>query len=117
MVEFKLWEKERKDELIRNAAEKGWNAVVQATNALLIAKGYPEEVVRSHKGRRLALEELELKDPKVAEKGLRDRFGAREHHLHVRCFYEGEYLPEKIKEDLLKVVKYIDDVEKILGLR
>ncbi|KPV64963.1 MAG: hypothetical protein AOA65_0677 [Candidatus Bathyarchaeota archaeon BA1] len=46
--------------------------------------------------------------------GLRDRFSAREHNLHVRCFYEGEYIPEGVKEDILKSESYVKDVAKIL---
>jgi len=114
VAEFGRWEKEKEDVLIRDAAEKAWNAVLQATNALLLGRGFPEEKIRSHKDRRLALDTLELRDSQVREKGFRDRFGAREHNLHERCFYEGEYVPEKIKEDILKAREYVEDVKQLL---
>jgi len=113
-AEFERWEKEKGDVFIRDAAEKAWNAVLQATNALLLGRGFPEEKIRSHRDRRLALDSLELKDPQVRDGGFRDRFGAREYHLHERCFYDGEYIPEKVREDILKAREYVEDVEKLL---
>jgi len=114
--EFEKGEGAQSDILIRDAAEKAWNAVLQATNALLLGKGFPEEKIRSHRDRRLALDSLEAKDPQVKDKGLSDRFGAREHRLHERCFYEGEYVTEKVKEDLWKAKEYVEDIEKILQI-
>jgi len=114
LAEFEKGEKEKSDVTIRDAAEKAWNAVLQATNAFLIARGFPEEKIKTHRDRRLALDALEFKDPQVRDKGLRDRFGAREHHLHERCFYDGEYLPESVKEDILKAKEYVEDIEKLL---
>jgi len=114
LIEFERGEKKKSDVIIRDAAEKAWNAVLQATNALLIGRGFPEEKVKSHRDRRLALNSLELRDPQIRAKGFRDRFGAREHYLHEMCFYEGEYLPEGIRDDISKVKSYIDDVEKAL---
>ncbi len=90
--------------------------VLQATNALLLGKGFPEERIKAHRDRRLALDSLETEDPTVRSLGLCDRFGAREHHLHERCFYDGEYIPERVKEDLLKAKSYIEDVMKILEI-
>jgi len=114
LTEFERGEKEKTDVLIRDAAEKAWNAVLQATNALLIAKGFREEGIKTHRDRRLALDGLESKDLDVRDRGFRDRFGAREHHLHERCFYDGEYLPEKVREDILKAKEYVDDIENFL---
>lgn len=70
--------------------------------------------MKSRRERRLALAELELKDRDVREKGLRDRFGAREYHLHVLCFYEGEYTPKIIEEELEKVHRYVEDVRALI---
>ncbi len=114
LAEFEREEKEKSDVTIRDAAEEAWNAVLQATNALLIGRGFPEERIKSHRDRRLALNSLELKDPRIRAMGFRDRFGAREHYLHEMCFYEGEYLIEGIRDDILKVKRYIDDVEEAL---
>ncbi len=52
-----------------------------------------------------------LRDPLIKAKGFHDRFGAREHYLHEMCFYGGEYLLEGVRDDILKVKSYIDDVE------
>jgi len=41
LIEFERGEKEKSDVIIRDAAEKAWNAVLQATNALLIGRGFP----------------------------------------------------------------------------
>jgi len=114
LIEFEKGEKENSDVIIRDAAEKAWNAVLQATNALLIVRGFSEEKVKSHRDRRLALNSLELKDPQIRARGFRDGFGAREHYLHEMCFYEGEYLPEGVRDDISKVKSYIEDVEKAL---
>ena len=76
--------------------------------------GFPEEEIKSHRERRLALDVLQYKDSQVRDMGLRDRFSAREHNLHERCFYEGEYLPEGVKEDIWKAKAYVEDVMKIL---
>jgi len=114
LIEFERGKKEKSDVIIRDAAEKAWNAVLQATNVLLIGRGFAEEKVKSHRERRLALNLLELKDPQIRARGFRDRFGAREHYLHEMCFYEGEYLPEGVIDDILKVKSYIEDVEEVL---
>jgi uncharacterized protein (UPF0332 family) len=57
-------ENEKVDIAIRNAAEKAWNAMLQATNAILLAKGF-EDKIRSHRERRLALDTIMLKHCKA----------------------------------------------------
>jgi len=115
LIEFERGEEKKSDVIIRDSAEKAWNAILQATNALLIARGFPEEKLKSHGERRLALNSLELKDPQIRARGFRDRFGAREHYLHEMCFYEGEYLAEGVRDDITKVKSYVDDVEEALN--
>ena len=83
-------EKYRKDRgvlRLRNACEKGWLAVVLATDALLISFGYKKP--ESYSERRKALEDLEAKHPRISELSLRDRFGARGYYLHVQGYHEG----------------------------
>ena len=113
--ELRLGLSSGKDELIRDAAEKAWNAVVQATTALLLARGYPEEAVRTYRQKRLALEELALRDGEVEALGLPDRFMAREYPLHIRCFYDGEYTPEAIEAEVAKARAYVADVARLVG--
>ncbi|RLG51844.1 MAG: hypothetical protein DRN96_04255 [Thermoproteota archaeon] len=116
LEELERWKRSRADIYLRDAAEKAWNAVVQATNALLASKGAPEEALASHRGRRRALSKLSFEDPEVKRAGLRERYGAREYHLHMKCFYEGDYIPEEVEEEIGKARRYLEDVKAILGL-
>jgi hypothetical protein len=45
---------------------------------------------------------------------LRDRYGARERHLHETVFYEGNIDVEDIRYELEKVGAYLNDVGKVL---
>lgn len=95
---------------IRDAAEKAWGAIVQATNALIQQRMLP--LPRTPAQRRARLAELERLDPRVKELGFRDRFGAREHYLHEDCYFDGICPIDLLEEDILQKVKaYIDDVE------
>ena len=97
---------------LRDAAEKAWGAMVQATNALIRKRGFPQP--KTHRERRILLSTLEQLDPHIEALGLRDRFSAREKTLHEDCFYERicpiESLEKEIKE---KVKSYIEDVERM----
>ncbi len=114
LKEFERGVKEGRDETIRDAAEKAWNATIQATTALLITRGFEEERIKTYRQKRLALEELSIKDHEVEQLGLGDRLMAREYTLHIRCFYDGEYTVEVIRKELEKVKQYVDDVAKLL---
>ena len=72
---------------LRSACEKGWLAVISATDILLTGLAYrrPE----SYSEGRGALEDLGARCPKASELGLRDRFGARGYYLHVRGYRKG----------------------------
>ena len=99
---------------IRDSAEKAWNAVVQATNALILK--LVGKLPSSHWERRRMLRELEAKLPDVKVLMLRDRYGARERHLHEMVFYEGIIDVEDIRYELDKVKAYLSDVGRLLGL-
>jgi len=114
LTEFEEGVKEGRDETIRDAAEKAWNATIQATTALLLAKGFNEEDIKTYRQKRLTLEELSAKDDQIRNLGLRERFMAREYTLHLRCFYDGEYTTDAIREELEKARQCIDDVAKLL---
>ena len=86
---------------IRNAAEKGWNATVQASNGLFAEKGEP--VPKTNRERREGLEKLAPE--------LRDRFEARAHSLHAQCFYDGVCPLGLVEKDLAKVGNYITLIE------
>jgi len=95
---------------IRDAAKKLWNAVVSATNALILHM--LNVVLASHWERRKLLEKLEER-PEVERLGLRDRYGARERHLRQMTFYDG--IIEMLKIEVEKVRRYISDVERLIG--
>ena len=109
--EFERGKRDSDPVRIRDAAEKAWNCVVQATNALFEKKGLP--VPQSHFDRRKGLAKLAEEDRRVRELGLRDRFAARSQTLHEECFYQGICPLELIEEDLIKVREYLKDIEGI----
>ncbi|MCK4476645.1 MAG: hypothetical protein KAU16_07955 [Methanophagales archaeon] len=70
-----------------------------------------EEAKRIHAQ---AIGELERGEKLNKKLGLSDRLGARDTHLHRQCFYKGECEADAIKEDLGKVKRYVEDIEKIV---
>lgn len=85
--EFEEGVAEESSAKLRDSAEKAWNAVVQAADALILKKeGY---VPKSHYERRIALRNLEKSDARFREIGIYDRYGARSRLLHGEVFYEG----------------------------
>ena len=93
---------------------KAWNAIVQATNALILSFGFSEEYTKSHKLRRQALDKIAKSKPEIEEYEFRDRYSARERYLHELCFYENECPLERIESELKKVEKYLKDVENLI---
>jgi HEPN domain-containing protein len=112
--EFEEGVKESNPYKIRDAAEKAWNAVVQATNALLLK--LMGKLPSGHWERRRMLRELERMLPEVGRLMLRDRYGARERHLHEMVFYEGVIDVEDVRYELEKVETYLSDVGRVLGV-
>jgi hypothetical protein len=100
---------------LRDVCEKGWLAALLATDALLAELGFGKP--ESYTERRVLLRELESRVPEAAELGLRDRFGARGYYLHVLGYHEGSLREEEVVEELEKVRRYIEDVEKLLEAR
>ncbi len=97
---------------IRDSVEKAWNAVIQASNALILK--FMNKIPSSHWERRRLLRELERKYPELENYGFRDRYLARERNLHEIVFYEGIIDIEDIKVEFEKVKKYIKDIEKLI---
>jgi len=97
---------------IRDSAEKAWNAIVQVTNALIIA--LTGKTPMSHYERRVMLRELEKTNVQVKELGFRDRYMARYKILHGETFYEGIIDIEELKVEFEKVHSYIEDAKKLL---
>ncbi len=98
--------------MVRDGAEKLWNAVVQAANALLFK--HLGTTPASHWERRRKLYEMEDRHEEVKRLGLADRYSARERNLHGLTFYEGIIDKELLAKEIDKVKKYIEDVEKIV---
>jgi hypothetical protein len=97
---------------VRDAAEKAWNAVVQATDALIYALTGVRPM--SHYERRVAMRDLERRFEGAKRLRLRDRYMARYKVLRGETFYEGVVDLEEIEVELGKVEEYIRDVESLL---
>ncbi|MEM0223899.1 MAG: PaREP1 family protein [Thermofilum sp.] len=112
LKEFEEGVRENNAYKIRDSAEKAWNAVVQATNALILR--LVGKLPSSHWERRRMLRELEARFPEIGKLMLRDRYGARERHLHEMVFYEGNIDVEDIRYELERVRAYLNDVSEML---
>jgi len=112
LKELEEYRMDRETLRLRDACEKGWLAALLATDVLLAKHGLKKP--ESYAERRTLLRELEKKVPEAAELGLRDRFGARGYYLHILGYHEGPLRDEEIAEELEKVKRYIEDVEKLL---
>ena len=109
--EFERGKKEGDFTRLRDACEKAWGSVVLATNELFEKKGIP--IAKSSRERREGLDYLENIDPKVREKAIRDRYSARDYHLHRQGFYEGISDLKLIEVEMEKAKLYIEDIEKL----
>ena len=114
LKEFKVGVENNDAIRIRDAAEKAWNAAVQATNALILY--YLGKTPSSHWERRRLLRELERVKPEVESLGLRDRYSARERNLHELVFYEGVIDVNDVEFELEKAKTYVEDVRRLLGV-
>jgi len=99
------------EDKIRQSAEKGWLAVLYATNALFEKKGI--KLPKGARSREDLLFELERKDKRVNELSIIDRYKNFLFTLHIECFYEGDFSIKIVRRYLDKIKNYIDDIEKI----
>lgn len=90
--------------LVREAAEKGWLAVVKAVEELLGAYGVEAKTYRE---KRDALKKLGLRD-------LVRSFAAMSQLLHVDCFYDGMCDEQYVREYLKDVEDILDEVRRRL---
>jgi hypothetical protein len=99
---------------LRDASEKAWLATVRATDALILARMGVKPKVMSE--RREKLGELIMREPRIDEARIWDRFHSRSDVLHSSCFYEGVCKPpEAIKRKILETKEYIEDVRKLVS--
>ncbi|MGC9009352.1 MAG: PaREP1 family protein, partial [Sulfolobales archaeon] len=100
--EFDRSEKLRDITLYRNAADKGFLALIVAINEYIYSiKGF---VPRSHSERRRILREIGRED-------LRALYSDLMRTLHEEAFYEGIYQPEEVKYALNKIRELIDELQ------
>ncbi|MDP6347957.1 MAG: hypothetical protein QGF81_06265 [Dehalococcoidia bacterium] len=108
LVAFERGRRSENPKVIREAAEKAWGSMVQATNSLIEKRRLP--VPRTPADRRARLADLERLDRRFKQMGFRDRFGAREHFLHEDCYFDGICPVDLLEEDIFsKVRAYIED--------
>lgn len=99
------------DTRIRQAAEKGWGAVVQATNHLLEKRKI--KVPRGTQRRLERLADLEDKDSRVRKAAVTDRYRAFLQTLHSECFYDGVYSVKLVQRELRRLGEFIRQVESL----
>ena len=100
-----------KDTKIRQAAEKGWGAVVQATNHLLEKKNV--KVPKGTQRREERLIEVEARDQRIREAEIPDKYHAFMQTLHSECFYDGTYSIKVVERYLRRVGEFIRLIESI----
>ena len=95
----------------RDAAEKAWNAVVQAVDALIMSMTGRRP--RSHRERRDLLWEIEKRYPEL--EGIYDKYNARFQRLHGEMFYEGAIDLRDLEREIEKVEDMIRKIEVYVG--
>jgi hypothetical protein len=114
--ELERWRQTQDEAVLRDAAEKGWGAVTQATNDLLDT--YGRKAPRGTGARRSELLALERQDRQLRSLRLQDRFSSAEVVLHLDCFYDGTCPASLVTEIVVERVKeYLDDVTEITERR
>jgi hypothetical protein len=101
--EFDRSQKLRDMILYRNAADKGFLALVVAINEYIyLVKGF---VPRSHRERRRVLREIGREDLRAVYSDLMKT-------LYDEAFYEGIYQPDEVRYALNKVKHVIEELQK-----
>jgi hypothetical protein len=108
----RAFEELREDVKSGDACKKGWLATVKAVDALLLNYGFEEP--KTHVDRRRKLRDLSRKVHEVAELGIYDRVETRRSTLHSDGFHSGILTHEEVEEELRKVEKLIEDIEKLI---
>jgi len=91
---------------IRDGAEKAWNAVVQATDLAMRARGQlPTPGPQAHTDRHKFFE-------KIGRRDLQQKYAFFADRLHGSCFYEGP-IPEGplMNQWLDEVAQYIEEIK------
>ena len=101
----------RDDAGIRQAAEKAWGAVVQATNAILVRYGAKPGVGTGRKQDTLG--RLEMREPRLRAAHVSDRYSAALLVLHARCFYDGDYNLDIVEREIRRAGDYIQTASRL----
>ena len=106
------WQHSQDEVVLRDAAEKTWGAVTQATNELLQA--YDRPVPSGTSVRRSSLNAIERRNRHIRSLRMLARFSEVENILHRACFYDG-YCPLPLITDVIieDAQEYLDDVETL----
>ncbi|MEM1936531.1 MAG: PaREP1 family protein [Sulfolobales archaeon] len=97
---------------VGDSAEKTWNAVAQAVNALV--HKYMDRIPSSHFERRKMFREIKGKDKRVEELGILNRYITKYKVLHGETFYEGVVDIEQLKTEMEKVRKLIKGIKLLI---
>ena len=111
--EYEKGKKSSNDKIIRQGAEKAWNAAVQATKARAAKMG--KKTPRSYNSQFLMLRQIENEN-QPALNGfpvLSSMFRGFARGLHGECFYHGEYKTDELNFDFEDVKQYIDIIKKL----
>jgi hypothetical protein len=111
--EFIKARQEKDETRASQAAEKGWLAVVSATNGLLAKQGL--KIPKGTRRREDILFDLQKREKAIARLNLREKYGCFMRSLHIDAFYDGDVSMKRIERDLNKVKEYIKEVEKIVN--
>jgi len=96
----------------RDAAEKCWVAISQATDALV--ENLLHKTPKGHYDRRLALREIEAKKPELAAKHLYDRYGAISYYVRNNRDYYSTMDLEMLWFEADRLNKYITDIKSVV---
>jgi hypothetical protein len=110
--ELEAARKSRDDTGIRQSAEKGWGAVVQAANALLASRGLKPGVGTGRK--QDLLQSLEERDRRARALALSSRYADALLQLHARCFYDGDFSLDGVERGIRRAGKFVEDVARIV---
>ncbi|MEW6102924.1 MAG: PaREP1 family protein [bacterium] len=103
--ELKEAKKEQDEMTARQAAEKGYLALVKAFNALFVKKGKKiEELPLSERGRRFFIH-------KLAGRKEEKFYDSMRHSLHIDGFHEGIIMFDSLEDDLNDIERFILGLE------
>ena len=115
LAELAMWRQSDDEIVLRDASEKVWGAVTQATNELLEA--YDRPVPSGTGARRSGLNAIARQNRQFRRFRMLERFNTVENVLHKECFYDG-FCPLPLVTDVIEDAReYLDDVDALCNGR